>query len=168
MLSVISICPWLNFTFDVLVFGIWTLLFPFDFKSIWLQNYKTDNRGGGAVGKSVHLSSGRLGVGILAATDLSRKNRYWQLHCQSLGNRCECHGSSERTIKDRHSRCGTLKNPHCSVAMSAKYRSKFAALKRQWWRLHLSEKFSSGMKNKQTKQTLLFITYFSWGAESNF
>ena len=40
------------------------------------------------------------------------------------------------------------------MAMSAEYRSKFA-LHRQWWRLHLSEKFLSGTKNpKQTnKQT---------------
>ena len=30
-----------------------------------------------------------------------------------------------------HSRCGTLKNPHCSMAISAEYRSKFAALHRQ-------------------------------------
>ena len=30
-----------------------------------------------------------------------------------------------------HSKCGTLKNPHCSMATSAKYRSKFAALHRQ-------------------------------------
>ena len=33
------------------------------------------NRGGGAVGKSVRLASGRLRVRIPAATDLSRKNR---------------------------------------------------------------------------------------------
>ena len=42
------------------------------------------------------------------------------------------------------------------MAMSAERtctcRSKLAALHRQWWRLHMSEKFSSGMKNhKQTK-----------------
>ena len=51
--------------------------------------------------------------------------------------------------------CGTLKNPHCSMAMSAEHRSKFAALYRQWWRLHMSETFSSGTINsKQTnKQT---------------
>ena len=35
----------------------------------------TQNRGGGAVGESVRLASGRLGVRIPAATDLSRKNR---------------------------------------------------------------------------------------------
>ena len=28
--------------------------------------------------------------------------------------------------------CGTLKNPHCSMAMSAEHRSKFAALHREW------------------------------------
>ena len=41
------------------------------------------------------------------------------------------------------------------MAMSAKHRSKFTAFHRQWWRLHMSEKFLSGTKNhKQTiKQT---------------
>ena len=44
------------------------------------------------------------------------------------------------------------------MAVSAQHRSKFAALHRQWWRLHMSKKFSSGTetlkKNKQTnKQT---------------
>ena len=39
------------------------------------------------------------------------------------------------------------------MAMSAEHRSKFAALHRQWWRLHMSEKFSSGTKTpNQTKQ----------------
>ena len=39
------------------------------------------------------------------------------------------------------------------MAMSAEHRSKFAARHRQWWRLRMSEKFSSGTKNpnKQTK-----------------
>ena len=50
-----------------------------------------------------------------------------------------------------YSRCGTLKNPHCSMAISVEQRSKFAALHRQLWRLHMSEKFSSG--TKKTKQT---------------
>ena len=43
-------------------------------------------------------------------------------------------------------RCGTLKNPYFSMAMSAGYRSKFSALHRQWWRLHMSAKLSSGTK----------------------
>ena len=45
----------------------------------------------------------------------------------------ECHGSSEMTIINRcpvSNRCGTLKNPHCSTAMNAEHRSKFAALHR--------------------------------------
>ena len=52
-----------------------------------------------------------------------------------------------------HSTCGTLKNPHCWMAISTctEHRSKFAALHRQWWRLQMSEKSSSRMKN--TKQT---------------
>ena len=62
-----------------------------------------------------------------------------------------------------HSSCGTPKNPYCSMAMSAEHRSKFVALHRQWWRLHMSEKFLSGPKNtKQTnKQTTKTCCMFS-------
>ena len=35
------------------------------------------------------------------------------------------------------------------MAMSADKRSKFAAPHRQWWRLHMSEKFSIGTKTPQ-------------------
>ena len=45
---------------------------------------------------------------------------------------------------------GTLKNPRCWMANTAEHRSKFAAIHRQWWRLHISEKFS-------TQQTKLFL-----------
>ena len=38
------------------------------------------------------------------------------------------------------------------MTMSAEYRLKFAAFHRQWWRLHMSEKFSSGTKTPQNKQ----------------
>ena len=52
-------------------------------------------------------------------------------------------------LKGYHSRWGTLKNPHCSMAMSAKLRSKFAALQKI---------FEWDKKNKQTKnQTLSYI-----------
>ena len=69
-----------------------------------------------------------------------------------------------------HSTCGTLKNPHCWMAISTctEHRSKFAALHRQWWRLQMSEKSSSKMKNtKQTNkqqdgnQTNQFYSYFT-------
>ena len=43
------------------------------------------------------------------------------------------------------------------MAISAEHaRSKFAAVDRQRWRLHMSEKFSSGSKTpiKQNKQTI--------------
>ena len=73
--------------------------------------------------------------------------------CQTLGNRCECHGSSEMTIIKGvgrcHSRRGTLNIPHCSMAMSAKHRSKCAALHRQRRRLQMSEKLSSGTENPE-------------------
>ena len=40
------------------------------------------------------------------------------------------------------------------MTISAEHRSNFTALHWQWWRLHMSEKFSSGMKNpnKQTNK----------------
>ena len=72
----------------------------------------------------------------------------------TLGNkyRYQWHRSSKndlKTVAPCHSRCGTLKNPHCSMAMSAEYRSTFAALHRQWWRLHRSKKFLRGTKNSK-------------------
>ena len=33
-----------------------------------------------------------------AETDLSRKDRWWQLHSQTLVSRCQCHGSSKMII----------------------------------------------------------------------
>ena len=41
------------------------------------------------------------------------------------------------------------------MAMSAEQRSKFAALHRQWWRIHMSEQFSSEtiISNQPNKQT---------------
>ena len=33
-------------------------------------------------------------------------------------------------------------DPHCSMAIRAEHRSKFAALRRQWWRLQMVEQFS--------------------------
>ena len=47
------------------------------------------------------------------------------------------------------SSCRTLKNPHYSITMSAAHRS---ALHQQSWRLHMSEKFSSGNKNPNKQQ----------------
>ena len=58
-----------------------------------------------------------------------------------------------------YSRCGTLKNPHCFMAISAEHRSTFATVQRQWRRLCISEKFFRGTKNSNqptnqpTKQT---------------
>ena len=45
------------------------------------------------------------------------------------------------------------------MAMSAEQRSKFAALHRQWWHLHMSEKISSGTIN--SKQTPKPYTFFN-------
>ena len=85
-------------------------------------------RSNGAVGQSVCPARGRSGVRIPAATDLSRKNRQSQLLCQTLG-----YGSVSRVLGDDnykwiscHSRCGTLKKPFYSMAMSVEHRSKFS------------------------------------------
>ena len=45
------------------------------------------------------------------------------------------------------------------MAVSAEHRSKFAAVHRSWWRLHMSEKFSSGAKKTKqiNKQTSFFL-----------
>ena len=62
-----------------------------------------------------------------------------------------------------HSTCSTLKNPHCSMAISTEQRSKFAALHRQWWRLRMSEKLSSWTKNpKQTSKQTAIIYQSVW------
>ena len=72
----------------------------------------------------------------------SKGRKYWRnlkiFFSRMLGIRCEYHRSSEMTIIKgrpvsqwvRH-----VKEPHCSIAMSAEHRSKFAALYRQWWNL---------------------------------
>ena len=64
--------------------------------------------------------------------------------------------SSEMTIINGcpcHSWCGTLKNPHCSMAMSADHRSKFCSPSPTiWWRLHMIENFSSDDKSRMFNQ----------------
>ena len=47
-----------------------------------------------------------------------------------------------------HSRCGTLKNPHCSMAMTAVHTSKFAVLHR-YCNISMSEKEWTINPNKQ-------------------
>ena len=49
------------------------------------------------------------------------------------------------------------------MAMSAEHtgRSKFAALRWQWWPLDMSEKFSSGTKKTQTNEYTIYF-YASW------
>ena len=43
------------------------------------------------------------------------------------------------------------------MTMSAEHRSKFAAHIRQWWRLHMSEKFSSGTINSIKKHPTIIL-----------
>ena len=44
------------------------------------------------------------------------------------------------------------------MAISAEHRSKFVAFHRQWWRLQMSEKFSSGAKNSKQTKTIKVCT----------
>ena len=62
------------------------------------------------------------------------------------------------------------------MAMSAEQMSKYAALRLWWWRLHMTEKLSSGTKKKNKKQnnnktqknknkkgnSSLFLKYHEW------
>ena len=61
----------------------------------WLIDWLIDF---GVVGQSFRPARERLGVWMPAATDPSRENKLWQLHCQTLSNRCECHGFSQMTF----------------------------------------------------------------------
>ena len=76
-------------------------------------------------------TSGRLGIGIPTGTDVSRKTRLWQLHFQTFSNMCEFHRFLEMTIIyiPCQNRYGTLKNPHCSMTVTAEHRSPFTAVK---------------------------------------
>ena len=70
-----------------------------------------------------------------------------------------------RVLGDDHYKrmpCGTLRNPHCPMAMSAEHRSKFAAPHLKWRRLQMSEKFSSVTKKKPKKQKTFFILFWFW------
>ena len=53
------------------------------------------------------------------------------------------------------------------MAMSAEHRSKFAVFQRHWWRLPMSEKFSSGTKTPYKKniyeyKKVKFLFSFTW------
>ena len=65
-----------------------------------------------------------------------------------------------------YSRCGTLKNPHCPMAMIAEHWSKFAALNRTRWPLHIQwkflpkeEKISPEIKQSRNLQIIRQLTY---------
>ena len=65
--------------------------------------------------------------------------------------RCECHGSSEMTIINGapcNSRCGTLKNPHWSMVMSAEHRSKFGDVSKWVKHSRVGRKTLNKKKNK--------------------
>ena len=47
---------------------------------------------------------------------------------QAEGRMFESQLQQTLVVKKYRSTCGTLKNPHCSMAMSAEHMSKFAAL----------------------------------------
>ena len=83
--------------------------------------YSSFNCGGGAMGCSVSIACGRLGVRIPATTDPSRKNS-----STAKRSAIECHGSLEMTIINGYPVSQTvwhaIKNPHGSMVMSAEHR----------------------------------------------
>ena len=54
----------------------------------------------------------RFGVRIPAATVPRRKNRQWQINCQTLDNRCECHGDEHEKRMPRNTVDVALLNGH--------------------------------------------------------
>ena len=80
----------------------------------------------GTVFESVKTSSDRSAIGVSVTGP-----RRWPLLTDVL-----C-----------HSKCVKLKNLSCQMVVGAEHRSTFAVLHRNWWRLHVSVKFSSGTNN---------------------
>ena len=88
---------WKRIYFVLIYLDIYLFIIRLDFCTHW--KYLVNNWTlGGALGWSVRLASGRLGVRIPSATDLIRQNILWQVHCQTLSNKCVCHGSLEMII----------------------------------------------------------------------
>ena len=113
------------------------------------------------LGVEAELSPHMLEIGIRSpvATDLSRKKRYDSSTAKRSTTRVSVTGPRRwplSTVGPCRSRCGMLNNPHCSMAT----RSKFAALHRQWWRLHTSEKFSSLEWDDNSKLTYPTLQHF--------
>ena len=81
--------------------------------------------------------------------------------------KCECHGSSEITIitdAPCHSRCSTLMNPHCSMAISAEHKLKFAVLHCNSYVPILVKNSRVGRKTrkKQTNVSFVIWTSYAW------
>ena len=55
-----------------------------------------------------------------------------------------------------HSRRGALQNSHCSIAISAEHKSKFAVLHVLWWHLHMSSR-----TNKKFNQSIVLEKHYS-------
>ena len=55
-------------------------------------------RSGSVVKRLPRIREIRIRFAVVTELHVSRKNRWWQLHFQALGNRCECQWSSEMTI----------------------------------------------------------------------
>ena len=69
-----------------------------------------------------------------------------------------------------HSRCGTLRNPHCSwsLDLGAEHSSTFSALHRQWCRLQMTNsRVGRKTPNKKTKATTCVLC-FAHDCQGNF
>ena len=68
-----------------------------------------------------------------------------------------------------HSRCGTLKNPHCSMDISIKHYIIICNHKWQWFFFYMGEKFSKGTKTtcKHYLWSMITLIYGCLMFESN-
>ena len=100
---------------------------------------------------------------IPASTNLIRKNRLRQLHCQTLGKRCDCLASSEMTIIKgvTCSKCGTWKILHYSrpwVSSIGQNLQPFTGNGDVSKWIH----FLSGTKNPKQTNKLTICTLHTW------
>lgn len=103
-----------------------------------------------AVRSSVCRHCERLGGGIPAATDKSRYNRFYSTTAKR-STTFECHRPSEMSIMNEcpvSQRCGALKNLHCSLPISAEYRSH-SCYDRSPYELYILDWDDKSQLNKQ-------------------
>ena len=125
----------------------------------WFIFTRNMDRGDGSV--DIEASPRKWKVGC-SNPSRDRPKSLNQVHCSdSSTSKCSTLGVNVtgprrwplQTDAPCHSRCGTRKNPHCSIAIGVEHRSKFAAFtgNGEWKILEWDEKLQT---NKQTSNML--------------